>query len=163
MNAEQAREFYQEYLDTIYQQRRTGELDRFFAEDLVVHPPFPGELNLSGVRSAMEMLLGTFSDCRIVPETFVYADGLIAARIVCTGTHTGSLMGIPATGQKVQVISHPQYRLRDGKFVELWDCTDMLSLVLQLGTARYPRVATALKRLRGGLTWLTGDARRRHP
>jgi predicted ester cyclase len=154
MNIESARAFYREYLDTVYQQRRLGELDRFFAEGLVVHPPFPGELTLSGVKAAAKTLLDTFSDCRIVPATFVYADGLLASRIVCTGTHTGSFMGIPATGQTVRVISHPQYRIQNGKFVEMWDCTDMMDLSLQIGKAHFPRATLVWNRLRDGWTWL---------
>ncbi|WP_394835625.1 ester cyclase [Pendulispora rubella] len=154
MNIESARAFYQEYLDTVYQQRRLGELDRFFSEDLVVHPPFPGELNLSGVKTAAKMLLDTLSDCHIVPSTFVYADGILASRIVCTGTHTGSYMGIPPTGQKLQIIAHPHYRLQNGKFVEMWDCTDMVDLGMQIAKAHFPRATFALKRLRDGWTRL---------
>ncbi|WP_083423329.1 ester cyclase [Stigmatella aurantiaca] len=133
MNTEQAREFYQQYLDTLYHERRLSEFPRFFHESLVVHPPFPGELSFAGVRGATQMLVEGFSDFRVTPGPFLYADNMIAARLTVTGTHTGPYMGIPPTGKKIQAIAHTHYRLHEGKIAELWDCTDALSLLQQLG------------------------------
>jgi predicted ester cyclase len=133
INTEKAREFYQEYLDTIYHRRRAEEIGRFVSNDLVIHPPFPGELNLSGLKTAAQTLLEAFSDLRVLPDLFMYTGDMIATRITFTGVHTGPFVGIPATGRKVQCIAHAYYLLRDGKIVELWDCTDTLTLMQQLG------------------------------
>ncbi|SEM13412.1 SnoaL-like polyketide cyclase [Stigmatella aurantiaca] len=79
------------------------------------------------------MLVEGFSDFRVTPGPFLYADNMIAARLTVTGTHTGPYMGIPPTGKKIQAIAHTHYRLHEGKIAELWDCTDALSLLQQLG------------------------------
>ncbi|WP_394822281.1 ester cyclase [Pendulispora albinea] len=156
MDTESARAFYLDYLDTVYHRRQIRELDRFFSKDLVVHPPFPGALDFAGVKAAAAALLDTFSDCRLVPETFVYANGMLASRLVCSGTYAGRYFGVGPSGHRIDVIAHPQYRVQNGKFVELWDCTDMLGLIRQIGEASFPRVSSTVRRVRRGVAWLQG-------
>ncbi|MCY1082956.1 ester cyclase [Archangium lansingense] len=134
MDAREARELFEEYLDTIYHQRRVEALERFIAPDITLHPPIPGfGPGLPGVRAAVDAWLAAFSDVQITLEGFVYADDMIAPRLHFTAIHSGPFMGIPASGRRIQFRGHPQYRLRDGKFVEFWDSMDLLPVMQQLG------------------------------
>jgi predicted ester cyclase len=133
MDARAARKFYEEYLNTIYHQRRVEALDRFLAPDITLHPPVPGfGPGLPGARAAVEAWLEAFSDIRISIEGFVYADDMIAPRLSLMAIHSGPFMGIPGTGRRIQFRGHPHYRLRGGRFVEFWDSSDMLSVLRQL-------------------------------
>jgi predicted ester cyclase len=49
------------------------------------------------------------------------------------GTHRGELMGIPATGRRVEVAGITIERLVGGKIVEHWRVTDEVGLLRQLG------------------------------
>jgi steroid delta-isomerase-like uncharacterized protein len=49
------------------------------------------------------------------------------------GTHTGELMGIPATGKKTSFSGISIARIKDGKVIEEWSVMDMFSLMQQLG------------------------------
>lgn len=134
MDAREAREFFEEYLNTIYNQRRIEALDRFLAPDITLHPPVPGfGPGLEGARVAVEAWLEAFSDMRISIEGFVYADDMIAPRLFLAAIHSGPFMGIPATGRRIHFRGHPHYRLRDGRFIEFWDSPDMLPVLRQLG------------------------------
>jgi len=134
MNAREAREFFEEYLNTIYHQRRIEALDRFLAPDVTLHPPVPGfEPGLPGARAAVEAWLEAFSDLCISIEGFVFADDMIAPRLFLTAIHSGPFMGIPATGRRIHFRGHPHYRLRNGRLVEFWDSPDMLPVLRQLG------------------------------
>ena len=50
-----------------------------------------------------------------------------------TGTHTGEFLGIQPTGKKVEYESNELYRIADGTIAEEWICSDMLTLMAQIG------------------------------
>jgi predicted ester cyclase len=134
MNAKQAREFYQDYLNTIYVERKVDQIGRFYAQDVSVSPaPFGLPPGLPGVTAAIKAWMDAFTDIRFTLDGFVYDGEFIAARITMTGTHVGSFLGIPATGKQFKMIDHPHYRMRDGKVAEIFDVPDMLTLLQQLG------------------------------
>ncbi|MFJ2833260.1 ester cyclase [Streptomyces sp. NPDC087263] len=59
------------------------------------------------------------------------------------GTHGGALYGIPATGNKVEVLEVGQWRIQDDLIAEAWFFVDELALVRQLGV--WPEPVTAEK------------------
>ena len=50
-----------------------------------------------------------------------------------SGTHTGELMGIPATDKKVSFTEIHVVRMANGKAVEHWGNQDDLGMMQQLG------------------------------
>jgi predicted ester cyclase len=58
---------------------------------------------------------------------------LEAAHVVLTGTHSGDLMGVAATGKTVEFGSIDMIRVEDGKVAEHWGVTDAMSLMQQVG------------------------------
>ncbi len=88
-------------------------------------------------REGGKMFLGGFLSA--FPDSHVTIDDMIAEgdRVVTkktfTGTHTGDLGDIPATGNRVTVQYVDILRLRDGKIIEHWLCMDQLSFLQQLG------------------------------
>lgn len=154
MDATTARKFFQDYVTTIYEAGRVEELGRFYAEDIVPHPAVPGmDPGLKGMKVVIKSWLEAFSSMRYTIDSFVFQNNIIAPRISVNAVHTGDFMGIPATGRKVTVVSHPHYRLEHGKIAEFWDMPDMLSLLQQLGvfpapslTAWYPTTRLGIAR-----------------
>ena len=65
-------------------------------------------------------------------DTLVDGDK-IAVRFDAHGVHKGELMGIPPTGKTVKFEGIIIYQLADGKIVNHWMQTDMVSLLQQLG------------------------------
>jgi len=62
---------------------------------------------------------------------------LVAARLQITGTHSGNLYGIPATGKPIDIASGAILKLENGKIVESWFMAEEARLLRQLG-ARLP-------------------------
>ena len=79
-----------------------------------------------------------------VPDMNVTVDQLVAEgdRIACrwtsTGTQTGELFGIPATGNQLHVTATLIYRVEDGQLKEGWINRDDLGLMRQLGVVPTP-------------------------
>jgi predicted ester cyclase len=142
MDAKKAREFYLDYLNTIYAERKVDQLGRYFAPDVIAHPVPPGrEPGLPGVQAAVQAWVDAFADFHITLDSFVYEKDRMAPRITISGTHVGTFLGIPPTGKRIQIIDHPHYQLRDGKVIELWDLADVVSLLMQLGASPFPQAA----------------------
>jgi len=74
-----------------------------------------------------------------IEEIMATGDKIIV-RFVARGTHTGDLgMGIPPTGNKVEVSSIVIFRIENGRVVEERQDADMLGFMQQLGMVLKPK------------------------
>ncbi|HEY7004707.1 MAG TPA: ester cyclase [Gaiellaceae bacterium] len=114
-------------------------IDEIVSEDLVEHESFPGvEPSKEGVKQVFSAFRSAFPDFHIeVHETLDDGD-LGCARIVSTGTHEGEFLGIPATGNRIELETIDIIRVRDGKAVEHWGLSDGLAMMVQLGVIEPP-------------------------
>ena len=48
-------------------------------------------------------------------------------------THRGEFVGNPPTGKRIDYLSNKLYRIADGKIAEEWICSDMFTLMSQIG------------------------------
>jgi steroid delta-isomerase-like uncharacterized protein len=76
-----------------------------------------------------------FPDLALTVREAVSGGDLVSARWVWTATHQGDLMGLPATGKRVEAEGCGFYRVRDGKIVSEWVLEDMLAVMQQVGAA----------------------------
>ena len=107
-------------------------VDQFIAEDYINHNPFVAD----GREANRQFWSGFFAavpDLSATMEDLVIAGDRVVGRFVYRGTQTGELMGIPASGNAVEMRSIDIWRLQDGKFVEHWDELNLLQLFQQLG------------------------------
>ena len=70
-------------------------------------------------------------------ETITEGD-LVVIRWECGGTHTGNLMGVPASGNEVRVTGIDLFRIEDGQIAELWQEQDVLGMMQQIGALPLP-------------------------
>ena len=111
-------------------------VDRFVAEDYVNHNDF-----IADGREANRQFWTTFftglPDVRVTMEDLVVSGDRVVGRFTYRGTHTGPLMGIPATGEPVEMRSIDIWRVQDGMFAEHWDELNLMQVYQQVG-ARPP-------------------------
>jgi steroid delta-isomerase-like uncharacterized protein len=107
-------------------------VDRFVARDYINHNVFVGD----GREANRRFWAGFFSalpDLTATMEDLVICGDRVVGRFTYRGTHTGELLGIPATGRSVVMRSIDIWRVEDGLFVEHWDELNTLELLQQLG------------------------------
>ena len=107
-------------------------VDRFVAEDYRNHNPFVAD----GREANRQFWTGFFAglpDLSATMEDLVIAGDRVVGRFVYRGTHTGDLMGIPASGHAVEMRSIDIWRLEGDMFVEHWDELNLLQLFQQIG------------------------------
>lgn len=77
--------------------------------------------------------LGAFDDLTL-PNVAIVVDGdMSAQRTIMKATHTGELLGVPASNEEVVMPWQWYTRWKDGKIVEKWDQPDVFRLFLQIG------------------------------
>jgi steroid delta-isomerase-like uncharacterized protein len=107
-------------------------VDQFVAEDYVNHNPFVAD-GREGNRQFWSAFFAALPDLSATIEDLVVSGDRVVGRFVYRGTHTGELMGIPASGNPVEMRSIDIWRVQDGLFVEHWDELNLLQVFQQVG------------------------------
>ena len=107
-------------------------VDQFVAEDYVNHNAFVAD-GREANRQFWTVFFNGLPDVRITMEDLVVSGDRVVGRFVYRGTHTGDLMGIPATGRPVEMRSIDIWRVQNGMFVEHWDELNLMQVFQQIG------------------------------
>lgn len=111
-------------------------LDELMKPDFVRHSQATGDVQIRSredYKRFNEQWLMTFPDLHTKTH-FVVAEGdMVAAYATTTGTQTGALGSLPATGKKMQSNFLSIFRLEEGMIAELWVEWDNLVILTQLG------------------------------
>ena len=120
--------------DQVLNRGRLQIIDECFAEEFVEHNPAPGQgPGREGVKHRVRTLREAFPDLRFVVDEIVAENEIVAVRYRWEATHSGTYLGIQATGRLVAVRGMDFYRFKNGCVVEHWDNMDELSMLTQLG------------------------------
>jgi predicted ester cyclase len=118
--------------------------DELFARDYIEHVPIPPGMptGVEGFKAYFAMLRSAFPDLHYTVEAVLAEGDMTAGHLTARGTHSGSFMGIPATGRQVAWTETHIGRYEDGKLVEHWGNSDDLGMLQQLGAVPQPEQAT---------------------
>jgi len=121
-------------------------LDELMTPDFVDHTPLPGIApTREGLKQSMIALRTAFPDLRYTIESTVACGDEVVHRLTATGTMTGELMGIPATGRTATWTEVHIGRGIHGRLTEHWGLVDRLGMLVQLGIVAAPgRVAVTV-------------------
>jgi steroid delta-isomerase-like uncharacterized protein len=107
-------------------------VDRFVAEDYVNHNAFVAD-GREANRQFWAVFFTGLPDVSVTMEDLVISGDRVVGRFTYRGTHTGDLMGIPATGKPVEMRSIDIWRVQNGMFVEHWDELNLMQVFQQIG------------------------------
>jgi steroid delta-isomerase-like uncharacterized protein len=127
----------------LYELISRGDIDGFgdqVADDFVEHEENPGfERSKAGVIQMFRAYRAAFPDLRMEAEDVLVDGDKVVARVRATGTHQGEFMGMPATGNSVDVQLIDIMRFgEDGLAHEHWGVFDALGMMQQLGAIEAP-------------------------
>jgi predicted ester cyclase len=130
----------EEVLDGIYQAVNTGDLallDKLVAPDYIEHSE--GFQGVEPFKQQITTFRAAFPDLHVTIEDLIIDGDRFASRTTVTGTHTGDLMGMPATGKQINVGTVDMGRIANGQAKERWGGLDMYALLTQLGVIPAPQ------------------------
>jgi steroid delta-isomerase-like uncharacterized protein len=109
--------------------------DEVIATDIIWHHcalPAP----IQGIEAAKKFtnsLFVGFPDIQQSIDMMIADETGVAMRHTLTGTHQGSFLGIPPTGQKITGSGVRFFRIAAGKIVETWYDINLLGFMQQIG------------------------------
>ena len=107
-------------------------VDRFVADEYRNHNAFVAD-GREANRQFWTAFFAALPDVNVTMEDLVISGDRVVGRFIYRGTQTGDLMGIPASGNPVEMRSIDIWRVEDAMFVEHWDELNLLEVFQQVG------------------------------
>jgi len=114
--------------------------DSFVMETETAPGPIRGK---QAVRQMFESYFKAIPDLRLEIEQIITSGDQVVVRSHLTGTHQGTLLGIPATNKKIDTHGCNVIEIRNGKAVRSRLYGDNATLFQQLGVLTLPKAMTA--------------------
>jgi steroid delta-isomerase-like uncharacterized protein len=139
MSEAQNKEVTRRFSAEVWGEGNAALADELIAPDLVEHTPFPAPTpGLEGHKQVLAMFRSAFPDLKVTVDDVIAEGDLTYLNWHGDGTHTGEMMGIPATGKTVHVTGMDILRLENGKIKERWAEISAFALMMQLGVIPAP-------------------------
>jgi len=140
LRVDERAELARDYVRVVFNGHQPDRAGDYCTDDVVWHGNSLGEV--SGVENLTALLtafLGALPDLVAEEQDVIASDDLVVVRLIVTATHRGDLLGIPATGRRVQWNAIDIYRVTDdGRISEEWASDDMAAFASQLGAISLP-------------------------
>jgi predicted ester cyclase len=108
-----------------------GSFFNFLAPEYVEHLP-TGDISLEQLKKYAHTFFVAFPDIIFTINDMVAEGDKVAVLVNWKATHKGEYMGIPPTGNKIDITVAMLIKIVGGKWVEFWNVTD-IRLAQQLG------------------------------
>ena len=128
-------------IESAVAQMNSGNLEGYlelYSDDLTLHGYPPGVEGKAGVSEFYAAFARALPDIELTAEDVMTDGDRVAIRYRVQGTHKDELMGVPATGNKVDVEGQSFFRFENGRVVERWQSLDGAALLTQLGALPAP-------------------------
>jgi steroid delta-isomerase-like uncharacterized protein len=114
-------------------------MDELVAEHYVNHDPsFPGlPGGREGLKRAFEIFRHATPGHHVIEDQIAEGDKVVT-RLRGVGKHEGEVLGIPPSGNELNVKAVAIHRIENGKLAEHWSATDTAALLQQLGVINLP-------------------------
>ena len=131
-----------EFIKAAFNDHQPTKAGEYMADDIKWHGGTLGTVegrdNFVGLIGAIVTAL---PDLRNVELDIIAERDIVSVRAVVEGTHSGDLLGIPASGKHVKWDAIDNYRVVDGKIAEEWAADDLLAFVYGVGAYTPPWLA----------------------
>lgn len=111
-----------------------GYITTLYAPEAAFHG-FPAAFppDRDGIADFFRALRAGMPDARIGAEDMLVDGDRVAVRFTLTGTHTGELFGVPATGEHVEAEGITIVQFSGSRVVERWNRLDDVTFLTQIG------------------------------
>jgi steroid delta-isomerase-like uncharacterized protein len=139
----QHEELIRRMFDEIINAGNLDAADELMTEDFLDHGPTGDMHGVEQFKQMVAMWRSAVPDVHCSVEN-AFSDGdMVAWNVRVTGTQTGEMMGIPASGKSIDYVSANIGRVRDGRAAEHWSDQGMFQFLTQIGAIPEPGAAPA--------------------
>ena len=131
-------EFYADVLDAHHGDHAT----RYLTPNMAWHGGTVGTVSgADNVAALMTAVVTAIPDLHATQEDIVAQGDDVVVRVVVTGTQTGAILGVPATGRAVSWNATDWYQLTNGKISNEWAAEDWTAFLYDTGTYKAPWIS----------------------
>ena len=139
MSADEIREVGRRFVEEIINKQNLAAADELVAENFVELDPLPGQAQgREGLKQILAMFFAAFPDLHWTVEEDAAEGEKLWSRFTWRGTHRGDFLGVPATGNQVEVNGVVIERIVESEMVDSRILMNELSLMQQLGVISPP-------------------------
>jgi predicted ester cyclase len=113
--------------------QKREEYFRLYSQDIVLYGYEGVGPGLENVKQFYRRFWSAFPDGRVTALETVEQGETLIVRHLTTGTQERAFMGVPATGQRIELPGISILHFREGRCFERWTCSDSLLLLRQIG------------------------------
>ena len=130
---EQNKAIIRRLVKELWNEGNAAVLDEVFAANFVDRTALPGSSSdREGLKQLVTMFSAAFSDTSTTVDDLIAEGDRVAWRWTFRGTHTGPLMGVPATGKAITLTGITIDRIVGDTIVERWNQADFSGMMQQL-------------------------------
>ena len=112
--------------------------DDVFTKDYLGHLPIMTVHGPEEFKNLVKVYLTAFPDVHLTVEDAFGTGDRVTVRWVSRGTHLGTMMGIPPSNNKVEVMGISIFRMEASQVAEEWEGFDTLGMMQQIGAIPKP-------------------------
>lgn len=125
--------------ETLYEDQAFDSVSEFYAPEAVRHGGLQGSIEgRDAMQGYLQAAIGGLSEVSVTELRSLAGDDLVAYDFEMTATHSGEMLGVPATGNRIELTNTVWFRIEDGHVVDEWPRTDMLGLLTDIGVVELP-------------------------
>ncbi len=129
---ERNKQLVEQIIERVFVNGEDAAIDELVAEDFTPRTFGPMPPGREGLRAGMKRAGAGVSDPEFDVQDLIAEGDRVAARITSSATHSGTFMGLPASGNRYTIDEIHIFRIRDGQLVEHWHAFDTARLMAQL-------------------------------
>ena len=129
------RESFSHALKCFSDPQRRNEYFQLYSDDIILHGYQGIEPGLGSVKQFYYAFWRLFPDAQVLIQDLIGEGDTLVARYTITGTMHEIFMGVPATGQRIELPGISILHFRNGQCFERWTCSDSLVLFNQIGAS----------------------------
>ncbi len=136
MSIEENKAIVRRHMDEVWSKGNLNVIDEICATDFFSHS-FQ-ERGVEGLKQTIARYRIAFPDLQITIEDMIAEGDKVVIRRTLRGSHKGEFQGIAPTDKQTATASIAIFRIDEGKIKEIWQVSDELSLLQQIGAIPEP-------------------------
>lgn len=134
MSAEESRKLVETFFNVMWNQWDDATMRRILSPEI----DFRGSIGLhvighDGFAGYMQTIRDAFPDFHNAIEEIVATGDRAVARLTYTGTHSGPLLGHPASGKRIEYAGVAMFTIARDRITKVWVLGDRMALMQQIG------------------------------
>jgi steroid delta-isomerase-like uncharacterized protein len=126
------KDFIQDFNEDFWNGHNLAAFEKYFTSDFIGHYP-DRDMDVEQTKGLIQAYFTAFPDLHITINDLIAEDDKVVKVWTAKSTNKGDFMGIPATGNRIEVSGIEVFRIADGKIAENWVLMDNLGMMQQLG------------------------------